>query len=230
MVFATARQAGWLAPPAEARHVAFGSVLGTDRKMLKSREGDAVKLSALLDEAIERAGAKVREKNPELGAEQLADLARKIGVGAIKYADLSSDRVKDYVFDYDRMLAFEGDTAAYVMYACARSRSIFRKGAVDQGEASGADIVIEHPAEHALAAALLRFGSVVRQVGESLEPHRLCGYLFEVAGLYATFYGACPVLQAEGAARRSRLALCELTSRVLQRGLDLLGIEVPARM
>src|SRR5262249_29895274 len=159
---------GWLAPPAEARHVAFGSVLGTDRMMLKTREGDAVKLSALIDEAIERAGAKVREKNPDLDADELADLARHIGVGAMKYADLSSDRVKVYVFDYDRMLAFEGDTAAYVMYGCARSRSIFRKGAVEQGDVGGADIVVDHPAEHALAAALLRFGTVVRQVADSL--------------------------------------------------------------
>ncbi len=230
MVFATARLAGWLVAPAEARHVAFGSVLGPDRKMLKSREGDAIKLTRLIDEAIERAGVKVLEKNPDLVAEERADLARKIGMGAMKYADLSNDRIKDYVFDWNRMLAFEGNTAAYVMYCCARSNSIFRKGAVDQGSVSGADLAIEAIAEHALAAALLRFGSTVRYVAETLEPHHLCGYLFEVAGLFATFYQACPVLQAEGATRRSRLALCELTARVLGRGLDLLGIEAPARM
>jgi arginyl-tRNA synthetase len=230
MVFATARLAGWLAAPAEARHVAFGSVLGPDRKMLKSREGDAVKLTHLIDEAIERAGAKVLEKNPDLPADERADLARTIGIGAMKYADLSNDRMKDYVFDWDRMLAFEGNTAAYVMYCCARSNSIFRKGAVDQGSVSGADLAIEGAAEHALAAALLRFGGTVRRVAETLEPHHLCGYLFEVAGLFAAFYQACPVLQADGATRRSRLALCELTARVLARGLDLLGIEAPARM
>ncbi len=230
MVFATARLAGWLVAPAQARHVAFGSVLGPDRKMLKSREGDAVKLTHLIDEAIERAGVKVLEKNPDLPTEERADLARKIGIGAMKYADLSNDRIKDYVFDWNRMLAFEGNTAAYVMYCCARSNSIFRKGAVDQGSVGGADLAIEAVAEHALAAALLRFGSTVRHVAETLEPHHLCGYLFEVAGLFATFYQACPVLQAEGATRRSRLALCELTARVLGRGLDLLGIEAPARM
>jgi arginyl-tRNA synthetase len=230
MVFAAARLAGWLAPPAEAQHVAFGSVLGADRKMLKTREGDAVKLADLVDEAIERAGAKVAEKNPDLDPEERTDLARKIGVGAIKYADLSSDRIKDYVFDWDRMLAFEGNTAAYVMYCCARSHSIFRKGAVDAGAVTGADIVIEAPAEHALAAAILRFGAVVHHVARTLEPHHLCGYLFEVAGLFATFYQACPVLQAEEGTRRSRLALCELTARVLRRGLELVGIEAPERM
>jgi arginyl-tRNA synthetase len=230
MVFATARLAGWLPPEANARHVAFGSVLGSDRKMLKTREGDAIKLADLIDEAIERAGAKVRERNPELGADELAELARKIGIGAIKYADLSSDRIKDYVFDWNRMLAFEGNTAAYVMYGCARSHSIFRKGAVDEGALRASAIAIEAPAEHALAAALLRFGSIVQYVAETLEPHHLCSYLFEVAGLFATFYNACPVLQAEGGARESRLALCGLTARVLGRGLDLLGIEAPERM
>jgi arginyl-tRNA synthetase len=230
MVFATARLAGWLVAPAEARHVAFGSVLGPDRKMLKTREGDAVKLTRLIDEAIERAGVKVLEKNPDLPAEERKDLARKIGIGAMKYADLSNDRVKDYVFDWNRMLAFEGNTAAYVMYCCARSNSIFRKGAVLQGSVSAADLAIEGVAEHALAAALLRFGSTVRHVAETLEPHHLCGYLFEVAGHFATFYQACPVLQADGATRRSRLALSDLTAQVLGRGLDLLGIEAPARM
>jgi arginyl-tRNA synthetase len=230
MVFATARLAGWLRPPAEARHVAFGSVLGPDRKMLKTRQGEAIKLTTLIDEAIERADAKVLEKNPDLPAEERVDLARKIGIGAIKYADLSSDRIKDYVFDWNRMLAFEGNTAAYVMYCCARSNSIFRKGAVELGGVSEAELVIEAPAEHALAAALLRFGSTVQHVSHTLEPHHLCGYLFEVAGLFATFYQACPVLQAAGATRRSRLALCDLTARVLGRGLDLLGIEAPARM
>jgi arginyl-tRNA synthetase len=229
MVFAAARLAGWLVPPAEARHVPFGSVLGRDRKMLKTREGDTIKLTSLVDEAIERAAAKVLEKNPDLPADERTDLARKIGVGAVKYADLSNDRIKDYVFDWNRMLAFEGNTAAYVMYCCARSNSIFRKGAVDHGSSS-ADLAIEGAAEHALAAALLRLGSTVRHVADTLEPHHLCGYLFEVAGLFATFYQACPVLQAEGATRGSRLALCELTARVLGRGLDLLGIEAPARM
>jgi arginyl-tRNA synthetase len=231
MVFAAGREAGWLAAPARAEHVAFGSVLGPDKKMLKTREGGAVKLTGLIDEAIERAGAKVAEKNPDLDPESRAILARAIGLGAIKYADLSSDRIKDYVFDWDRMLAFEGNTAAYVMYACARSHSIFRKSAGEQGAVSPAELLVEAPAEHALAAALLRFGATVSLVAETLEPHHLCGYLFEVARLFATFYDQCPVLKAETpASRRARLGLCELTARVLARGLDLLGIEVPERM
>lgn len=231
MVFQAAREAGWLAPPARAEHVAFGSVLGADKKMLKTREGDAIKLMSLLDEGVERAGAKVQEKNPDLAAEDRAVLSRAIGIGAIKYADLASDRVKDYVFEWDRMLAFEGNTAAYVMYACARSNSIFRKGQVEQGSLGPADILVKAPAEHALALALLRFGAAVRTVGETLQPHHLCGYLYEVAGLFATFYQECPVLKAPSEeARRSRLGLCDLTARVLSRGLDLLGIEVPERM
>ena len=197
--------------------------------MLKSREGDAVK-----PRPSHRRGRRARRREgrwrrtPIFPPTNARDLARKIGIGAMKYADLSNDRIKDYVFDWNRMLAFEGNTAPYVMYCRARSHSIFRKGAV--GSISHADLAIAGAAEHALAAALLRFGSTVRHVAESLEPHHLCGYLFEVAGLFATFYQACPVLQAQGATRRSRLALCELTARVLGRGLDLLGIEAPARM
>lgn len=233
MVFQAAREAGWLAPPARAEHVAFGSVLGSDRKMLRTRAGTggSLKLTGLIDEAVERASAKVAEKNPDMPAEDREVIARAIGVGAIKYADLSSDRIKDYVFDWDRMLAFEGNTAPYVMYACARAKSIFRKGAVAAGDLAAADITIAAPAEHALALALLRFGTVVREVADTLEPHHLCGYAYEVANLFMTFYQQCPVLQAStDAERRSRLALCDWTTRVLSRGLGLLGIDVPERM
>ena len=233
MVFQAAKEAGWLAPPARAEHVAFGSVLGSDRKMLKTRsgEGGSLKLTGLIDEAIERAKAKVLEKSAELPEEERAEIARRVGIGAIKYADLSSDRIKDYLFDWDRMLAFEGNTAPYVMYACARCWSIYRKGAVETGSVGADAITIVAPEEHALAKELLRFGAVVRQVGATLEPHHLCGYLYETASLFATFYQACPVLKAATEEeRRSRLALCELTANVLSRGLELVGIEVPERM
>ncbi|WP_437325498.1 arginine--tRNA ligase [Sorangium sp. So ce381] len=229
MVFATAREAGWLAPPARAEHVAFGSVLGADKKMFKTRSGDTVKLSDLLDEATERASKVVREKNPELDAEAGDAVARAVGVGAVKYADLSSDRIKDYVFDWDRMLAFEGNTAPYLMYAHARIRSIFRKAGVESPREAG--IVLSEPAERALVLELLRFGAVLEDVAATLEPHRLCGYLFELAGSFTTFYERCPVLRAESdEVRRSRLALCDLTAEVLAKGLGLLGIEAPERM
>ncbi|WP_437598506.1 arginine--tRNA ligase [Sorangium sp. So ce590] len=229
MVFATAREAGWLMPPARAEHVAFGSVLGADKKMFKTRSGDTVKLSDLLDEAVERATKVVREKNPELDVEAAGAVARAVGVGAVKYADLSSDRIKDYVFDWDRMLAFEGNTAPYLMYAHARIRSIFRKAGVESPR--GAGIALGEPAERALALELLRFGAVLEDVAATLEPHRLCVYLFELAGSFTTFYERCPVLRAEtDEVRRSRLALCDLTAEVLAKGLGLLGIEAPERM
>ncbi|EYF00142.1 arginine--tRNA ligase [Chondromyces apiculatus] len=229
MVFEAARQAGWLAPPARAEHVAFGSVLGPDKKMFKTRSGETVKLAALIDEAAERATKVVTEKNPDLDPETTAAVGRAIGIGAVKYADLSSDRIKDYIFDWGRMLAFEGNTAPYLMYAHARIRSIFRK-AEGEGESVGAIVVKERP-ERALALELLRFGTVVSEVGDTLEPHRLCGYLFDLAGAFTSFYEQCPVLKApEAATRGSRLALCNLTARVLARGLSVLGIEAPERM
>lgn len=229
MVFEAARQAGWLRPPARAEHAAFGSVLGPDKKMFKTRSGETVKLMALLDEGVERAAKIVREKNLELDPEAGEAVARAVGMGAVKYADLSSDRIKDYVFDWGRMLAFDGNTAPYLMYAHARIRSIFRKAAAEAG--GPGEIVVREPAERALALELLRFGAVVAEVAETLEPHRLCGYLYELAGAFTGFYEKCPVLRApDEASRRSRLALCELSARVLARGLDLLGIEAPERM
>jgi arginyl-tRNA synthetase len=228
MVFATARLAGWLVPPARAEHVAFGSVLGPDKKMFKTRSGDTVKLAALVEEAEEHAHAVVVEKNPGLDAETRRRVARAVGIGAIKYADLSSDRIKDYVFDWDRMLALEGNTAPYAMYAHARACSILRRAgaAVDMRALS-----IASAAEHALALDLLAFPSVVADVERTLEPHRLCGYVFSVATAFSTFYEKCPVLQADTAEEtRSRLALCDLTARTLARALSLLGIEAPDQM
>lgn len=230
MVYATAKLAGWLVPPARALHVAFGSILGPDKKMFKTRSGESVKLLDLIEEAIERAAKVVTEKT-DLDPAACADVARAVGVGAIKYADLCNDRIKDYVFDWDRMLAFEGNTAPYLMYARARILSIFSRIARDGIAAAPGAFVVRDPAERALALELLRFGSVVAEVERTLEPHRLCGYLFELASAYTSFYERCPVLKAAtDEERASRLAFCDLTAKVLARGLDLLGIEAPERM
>lgn len=229
MVFAVATAAGWLVPPARAEHVAFGSVLGPDKKMFKTRAGATVKLIELLDEAVARAAALVKEKNPELDEATRSEVARMVGIGAVKYADLSSDRVKDYVFDWDRMLAFEGNTAPYLQYAHARIQSIVRKAGVDP--ASVGPIAIREPAEHALGVALLGFESASAAVVDTLQPHRMCTYLFDLATAFSTFYERCPVLRADDeATRASRLALSVLTARVLAKGLGLLGIEAPDRM
>lgn len=230
MVFAAARDLGWLAPPARAQHVAFGSVLGSDRKMLKSRSGDAVRLIELLDEAVERSAQVIAAKSGELPEDEKRALARMVGIGAVKYADLSTDRVKDYIYDPDRMIAFEGNTAGYLQYAHARIRSMMRKAAADGGVSEPGPIAIAAPEEKKLVLALLGFGSAVASVEASLEPHRLAGYLHGVATTFTSFYEACPVLKSEGATRASRLALAELTAKTLALGLSLLGIGAPERM
>ena len=232
MVYAVARTAGWLKEPARAEHVAFGSILGPDKKPFKTREGGTVKLAALLDEAVHRAALAVAEKNPSLDEAARAVVARQIGIGAIKYVDLSSDRVKDYIFDWDRMLAFEGNTAPYIQYVHARIRSIHRRADAADVTASGsADLVLREAAERALALELLGLGAAVHAVADTLQPHKLCTYLFAVATRFNTFYDQCPVLKTEDVAiRRSRLALASLTARVLAKGLDLLGIEAPEQM
>jgi arginyl-tRNA synthetase len=230
MVFAVAEQVGWLQPPARAVHIPFGNVLDTDHKMLRSRSGGAVKLIDLLDEAVERAERAVAEKNPDLPAEERAAVARVVGIGAVKYADLSTDRIKDYVFDWDRMLSFDGNTGPYLQYAHARIRSIFRRAGLD-GE-SVRDVVptLRAPEERALAISLLGFEAAVRETLERWAPHRLCAYLFDLASTFTAFYEACPVLRSEEPLRSSRLALADLTARVLAAGLGLLGIEAPERM
>jgi arginyl-tRNA synthetase len=233
MVFATAKLAGWLVPPARAEHVAFGAVLGEDGKMFKTRAGESVRLVDLIEEAVQRARvvvAEKAEKNPEpLDAATREEVARMVGIGAVKYADLSSDRVKGYVFDYGRMLSFDGNTAPYLQYAHARIRSIFRKGDAPVPDPSA--IRIEAPAERALALQLLKFPTATSSVADSLEPHRLCTYLYDLSTTFSTFYEACPVLKADTLEEReSRLALSDVTARVLALGLDLLGIEAPERM
>jgi arginyl-tRNA synthetase len=230
MVFAVARSAGWLPDDARAEHVAFGSVLGSDRKMLKSRAGDTVKLAALLDEAVERAAEAVAEKNPTLDADARAEVARFVGMGAVKYADLSTDRVKDYVFDWDRMLSFDGNTAPYLQYAHARICSIFRRAEIDRASVRGVRPSLDEPAERSLALTVLGFDAAVRDAAGRNSPHRLCTYLYDLASAFTTFYEQCPVLRVEEPLRSSRLALADLTARVLAQGLDLLGIVAPEQM
>ena len=231
MVFAVAEKAGWLVPPARATHVASGSILGPDKKMFKTREGGTVKLADLLDEAVSRAHAIIEEKNPEqLDAAARKDVARIVGIGALKYVDLSSDRVKDYVFDWNRMLAFDGNTAPYLQFAHARTRSILRKAGASH-DGSSARITIGTAEERALALALLELGDTVAGVADTLQPHRLCTYLFDLATVTTSFLERCPVLKADDeATRASRLALCEISSKVLATGLGLLGIDAPEVM
>jgi len=230
MVFEVAKMAGWLVPPVRAEHVAFGSVLGEDRKILKSRSGENIKLIELLDEAVERAYQAVLEKNPNLPEQEQRQIARQVGMGAIKYADLSSDRIKDYVFEWKRMIAFEGNTGGYLQYAHARIHSIFRKAAEDGGVAAPGAIQLGAPAERALALELLSFGRVLIDVETTLEPHKLCGYLYGLASAFSSFFDQCPVLKSEPAERASRLALCRVTARTIATGLNLLGIAAPERM
>jgi arginyl-tRNA synthetase len=228
MVFATAREAGWLTDSVSAEHATIGLVTGTDRKRFRARTGSSVKLIDLIDEAVERAEEVIKDRydDPELRA-QIADA---VGIGALKYADLSVARDSGYVLDFDRMLALTGNTGPYLQYATARIRSIFRRAGTDPDQAEG-PIRITEPAERGLALQLLGFGAAVWQVSEAAEPHKLAAFLFETASAFTTFYEKCPVLQApEESVRRSRLALSALTLRVLLTGLDLLGIPVPERM
>jgi arginyl-tRNA synthetase len=231
MVVAVARMAGWLSDHVVAEHVPFGNMLGADRKMFKTRTGTSVRLVDLLDDAVDRAAAAITDRNPDLVGDEADAVARAVGIGAVKYADLSSDRVKDYVLDFDRMLAFEGNTGPYLQYAHARIRSIFRRGEVDVSDLAGEALRIGQPQERALAMSLLGFEGAVRQTAESTQPHRLCGYLFDLAQTFTTFYEACPVLKADDPAdRASRLVLADLTARTLATGLDLLGIRALDRM
>ncbi|HQZ36350.1 MAG TPA: arginine--tRNA ligase, partial [Ilumatobacteraceae bacterium] len=231
MVFKVAEMAGWLVPPARAVHVAFGSVLGADRKMFKTRSGDSVKLQDLLTEGVERATIAVRDKNPDMPRAEQEAVGRAVGMGAIKYADLSTDRIKDYIFDWDRMLAFEGNTAPYLQYAHARICSIFRKADVDRESVRSTATVIGEAQERSLALQLLQFDAAVHDTVDKFSPHRMCTYLFDLAQAFTAFYEACPVLK-DGfeASRDSRLALCDLTARVMEQGLSLLGIDAPERM
>ncbi len=232
MCFAVATAAGWLPSPEQAVHVAFGNMLGADRKMFKTRAGGTVKLVDLLDEAVARAATAVAERS-ELDEGERAVVARMVGIGALKYADLSTDRVRDYVFDYDRMLSFDGNTAPYLQYARVRCLSIFRRAARQPPDylTGSVTVSVAEPAERELALALLGFAAALDDTLATWSPHRLCTYLFDLAGLYTTFFESCPVLRAPTAeVRESRLVLCALTGATLGLGLSVLGIETPERM
>jgi len=230
MVFAVAGMAGWLAPPTEAVHVAFGNVLGADRKMLRSRSGDSVKLVDLLDEAVERADDAIAEKNADLTGDERASVARMVGIGAVKYADLSTDRVKDYVFDLDRMVSFDGNTGPYLQYAHARICSIFRRANIERASVRGIPIVVDAPQERALALRLLAYPTAIDSTLDSYSPHKLCTYVYDLATDFTAFYEHCPVLKADEPVRSSRLALADLTARTLAHSLGLLGIDAPEQM
>jgi arginyl-tRNA synthetase len=227
MVLAVARQAGWLTNEVRAEHAAIGMVTGTDRKRFRTRSGGSVKLTDLIDEAVDRAEKVIRDRYDDPGLR--TQIAEAVGIGALKYADLSVDRESSYVLDFDRMLALTGNTGPYLQYATARIRSIFRRAGIDPGTATG-PIRLSEDAERALALRLLGFGAAVHQEADGAEPHKLAAYLFETASAFTTFYEKCPVLAAEEPVRDSRLALSTLTLRVLLTGLDLLGIPVPDRM
>jgi arginyl-tRNA synthetase len=227
-LFAAARKIGWTR---KYVHVGFGTILGPDGRPIKTREGGAVRLTDLLGEAVERAQKIIDEKNPDLSPEERARVAAMVGVGAVKYADLSQNRNSDYRFDWDKLLAFDGNTAPYLQYVYARIRSIFRKAErPDWRLPAGATIALEHDSERALAVTLLHFADVVYDVLEDYLPHLLTDHLFGLAQAFNAFYRDCPVLNSTGATLDTRLALCDLTSRQLKLGLDLLGIEAPERM
>jgi arginyl-tRNA synthetase len=234
MCFAVAAMAGWLPEEAEAEHVSFGQILGPDRKRFASRSGGTITLSSLLDEAVARAEAALRARDPDRDPAETARLARAVGIGAVRWADLASERQRDYVFDWDRMLAFEGDTGPYVQYAQARIRSIFRRaaqeGAGGDWAAAGPPDLSEGPARD-LALVLEAYGAAVAAAVADLAPSRLTTYLYELATAFTTFYEHCPVLRAgDPATVAQRLWLSDLVARVLSAGLGLLGIEAPERM
>ena len=224
-IFEIARREGYTA---DLRHIVFGSILGEDRKLMKTRSGENVPLRELLQEACKRARKIIDEKNPHLSEKQKNDIAEKIGIGAVKYADLSQYRMTDYIFSWEKMLSLHGNTAPYLQNAYVRIRSIFRKAAVSSPTMN--EVTLTDSAEIDLAKRLCQFAEIVPQVLTGFRPNILANYLFELANSFHTFYEACPVLKSDEPARSSRLVVCDLTGRVLQRGLDLLGIKVPERM
>jgi arginyl-tRNA synthetase len=227
----TARKAGLLRDETSYEFCPFGTMMGEDGKPFKTRTGGTVKLADLLEESITRAAAKLAERESDLSDEERSEIARKVGIGAVKYADLSKHRTSDYIFNWDTMLSFEGATAPYLQYAYTRVRSIFRKSGIDAASLT-ADVAINEPQEKALALKLLQLEEVLDLMISEATPHVLCGYLYELASLYMTFYEACPVLKegVEPSVRDSRLVLCNLVADTLKTGLDLLGIEVMEQM
>ncbi|AYY75118.1 MULTISPECIES: arginine--tRNA ligase [Citrobacter] len=225
------RKAGYVPDSVPLEHHMFGMMLGKDGKPFKTRAGGTVKLADLLDEALERARRLVAEKNPDMPADELEKLANAVGIGAVKYADLSKNRTTDYIFDWDNMLAFEGNTAPYMQYAYTRVLSVFRKAEIDESALSSAPVVIREDREAQLAARLLQFEETLTVVAREGTPHVMCAYLYDVAGLFSGFYEHCPILSAENEeVRNSRLKLAQLTAKTLKLGLDTLGIETVERM
>jgi len=225
------RKAGYVPDSVPLEHHMFGMMLGKDGKPFKTRAGGTVKLADLLDEALERARRLVAEKNPDMPADELEKLANAVGIGAVKYADLSKNRTTDYVFDWDNMLAFEGNTAPYMQYAYTRVLSVFRKAEIDESVLAQAQVIINEDREAQLAARLLQFEETLSVVARDGTPHVMCAYLYDLAGLFSGFYEHCPILSAESeAVRNSRLKLAQLTAKTLKLGLDTLGIETVERM
>jgi arginyl-tRNA synthetase len=224
-IFEIARRQGF---QADLKHITFGSILGEDRKLMKTRSGENVPLRELLEEACRRARKIIEEKNPDLSEAEKIDVAQKIGIGAVKYADLSQYRMTDYVFSWDKMLSLQGNTAPYLQNAYVRIRSIFRKAGESTPKVD--KLILSDSAEINLAKRVCQFAEIVPQVLNDFRPNVLANYLFDVANSFHGFYEACPVLKSDEPARSSRLALCDLTGRVLHRGLDLLGIKVPEKM
>lgn len=228
-IFAVARAAGFAPEALQLEHLPFGTMLGQDGKPFKTRQGGIIKLADLLDEAERRAAALVREKNPDIEPEQLAHLAKVIGLGAVKYSDLSKNRTSDYVFDWDQMLSFDGNTAPYLQYAYSRIQSVLRKAGVDPAQLPREAIAEEEP-ERRLAVYIAAFNDVLQQVADEGYPHYLCAYLYELATRFTTFYEQCPILNSDDAQRIRRLVLANSTGIALQKGLDLLGIDVVDQM
>ena len=226
-----ARKAGFLPEQVAYDHCPFGMMMGDDGKPFKTRTGGTIKLAELLDEAVVRATDLIKEKNPDMPAEQLAEISQKVGIGAVKFADLSKNRTSDYIFNWKTMLSFEGATAPYLQYAYSRIQSIFRKADVDAASLTGTATIVE-PQEKALALKLLQLEEVLDAVIAECTPNLLCNYLYELASLYMSFYEACPILKdgINEDVKQSRLTLCAAIASTLNKGLDILGIEVMERM
>ena len=229
-MFSLAKRAGFVPENTELEHMGFGTMNGPDGRPFKTRDGGTVKLIDLLDEAEQRAYTLVRDKNPELDDPALRTIAHAVGIGAVKYADLSKNRSSDYIFNFEQMLSFEGNTAPYLLYAYTRVASVFRKAGLDMADVNG-NFLLQEEAEQALAARLVQFGEVLESVAEKGLPHLLCSYLYDVAGLFSTFYEHCPILSGDNEAlKQSRLKLAALTARTLKQGMELLGLSPLERM
>ena len=229
-MFSLAKRAGFVPENTELEHMGFGTMNGPDGRPFKTRDGGTVKLIDLLDEAEQRAYNLVRDKNPELDDSALRTIAHAVGIGAVKYADLSKNRSSDYIFNFEQMLSFEGNTAPYLLYAYTRVASVFRKAGLDMADVNG-NFLLQEEAEQALAARLVQFGEVLESLAEKGLPHLLCSYLYDVAGLFSTFYEHCPILSGDNEAlKQSRLKLAALTARTLKQGMELLGLSPLERM